>query len=195
MSILDRALAAVTPPESEKDRAEASRNARALARPGDWLSLALDHHDMIRAALDACRRARDPADRAETLKRLAQVLIGHAQAEEAVLYPALDRAGERGDAGRAYGEQIGAKVHLAEIERLEPTSDNWREKVDHLRSAVLHHIYQEENDWFLKLREEAEDDPVWLADRFREEFERYAGSIRPGQMSAAAWSRTEARPH
>lgn len=180
MSIIDKALAAVTPPESEKDRAEAARHARALARRGDWLSLALDHHDQIRDALDVCRRARDPADRVEALKRLERVLIGHAQAEEVVLYPALDRAGERGDAGRAYGEQIGAKVHLAEIDRLEPTSDNWREKVDHLRGAVLHHIYQEESDWFLKLWEQSEDDPAWLSDRFREEFERYAGSERPG---------------
>jgi hypothetical protein len=194
MSILDKALAAVTPPESEKDRAEATRNARAVASSGDWLSLALDHHDMIRAAFEACRRARDPVDRGETLQRLGRVLIGHAQAEEVVLYPALDRAGERGDAGRAYGEQVGAKVHLAEIDRLEPTSDNWREKIEHLRTAVLHHIYQEESDWFLKLKEEAEDDPVWLADRFREEFERYAGSIRPGQMSAAARQPFEARP-
>ena len=180
MSILDKALAAVIPLESDKDRTEATRRARAVAASGDWLSLALDHHDMIRAAFDACRRARDPIDRAETLQRLKRVLIGHAQAEEVVLYPALERAGERGDAGRAYGEQVAAKVHLAEIDRMEPTSDNWREKVDHLRNAVLHHIYEEENDWFLKLKEEAEDDPVWLTERFREEFERYAGVTRPG---------------
>lgn len=179
MSILDKALAAVTPTENDRDRAEATRAARALARPGDWLSLALDHHDAIRAAFDVARRARDPVDRAEALKPLAAALTAHAQAEEVVLYPALVRAGERGDAARAYGEQMAAKIHLADLERMEPTSDNWREKIDQLRQAVLHHMYQEENGWFLELREQSEDDPAWLAARFREEFERYAGPMRP----------------
>ncbi|CAN7320862.1 hemerythrin domain-containing protein [Phenylobacterium sp. LjRoot219] len=198
MSILDKALAAVTPPESELDRAEATRTARTVARPGDWLSLALDHHDMIRAAFDACRRTREPAARTEALKQLALVLLAHAQAEEAVLYPALARAGETGDAGRAYSEQVAAKIHMADLERMEPTSDNWREKLEHIRTAVLHHIYEEENDWFLELKEQSEDDPAFLTARFREEFERYAGSARPVQGEprsfTATWPHTPATP-
>ena len=196
MSILDKALAAVTPRESEHDRAEATRAARAVARPGDWLSLALDHHDLIRAAFDVCRRTREPAARTEALKQLALVLVAHAQAEEVVLYPALARAGETGDAGRAYGEQIAAKIHMADLDRMEATSDNWREKIEHLRTAVLHHIYEEENDWFLELRNQSEDDPAYLAARFREEFERYAGPSRPivREVRSFAAPGSEARP-
>lgn len=179
MSILDKALAVVTPPESDKDRAEATRNARAAATPGDWLSLALDQHDQIRSAFDACRRTREPAARAEALQQLARVLNGHAQAEETVLYPSLFRAGETGHASRAYEEQAAAKIHMADLERLEPFADNWREKLGHLCAEVLHHMYEEENGWFLELQSESEDDPAWLAARFQEEFERYAGSVRP----------------
>lgn len=178
MSILDKALAAVTPPESDKDRAEATRRARAVARHGDWLSLALDQHDLIRVAFDTCRRTREPAARTEALRRLAVVLTGHAQAEEAVLYPALVRTGETGHAGRAYEEQIAAKIHMADLDRMEPTCDNWREKIEHLRAAVLHHIYEEENGWLLELKELTEDDPAWLTARFQAEFERYVGSVR-----------------
>ena len=44
MSIIDKVVAAVTPPESEEARAKARAKAEAAARPGDWLSQILDHH-------------------------------------------------------------------------------------------------------------------------------------------------------
>jgi hypothetical protein len=47
MSILDKVVAAVTPPESEDARKEARAKARGAARPGDWLSMVLDHHLQI----------------------------------------------------------------------------------------------------------------------------------------------------
>ena len=47
MSILDKAIAAVTPPVSDEKRAEAHAKARAAAEPGDWLSQVLDHHEQI----------------------------------------------------------------------------------------------------------------------------------------------------
>lgn len=49
MSILDRAIAAITPPESDEARAEARAKAQAMAKPGDWLSQILDHHRGIEA--------------------------------------------------------------------------------------------------------------------------------------------------
>ena len=57
MSVVDKILSKVTPVPSEEKRAEATAEARARARSGDWLSLALDHHEQIREAFAACRRA------------------------------------------------------------------------------------------------------------------------------------------
>ena len=57
MSIVDKALAAVTPQPSEEKRAQATAEARAAASPGDWLSMVLDHHDEIRSAFAAGRAA------------------------------------------------------------------------------------------------------------------------------------------
>ena len=56
LSVIDKILGAVTPPVSEEKRSEATANARAVADSGDWLSLALDHHDMIRDAFVPCGR-------------------------------------------------------------------------------------------------------------------------------------------
>ena len=175
MSLIDKALGAITPPESEEARTEATRKARAAAGAGDWLSLALDHHDQIRAAFEACRSAQPGVGRAQAMKSLALILNGHSLAEEIVLYPALAKAGEKGHAGMAYGEQTTAKMQMAELERIDPAADDWLEKLEHIRGAVLHHIYEEEDRWFIELKEKFEDQG-FLTRRFMEEFDRYAGS-------------------
>ena len=50
MSFFDKIVAAVTPPESAEDRAEARRIARREAVAGDWLEQILNHHEQIEQA-------------------------------------------------------------------------------------------------------------------------------------------------
>jgi hemerythrin superfamily protein len=174
MSVIDKVLAAVTPPVSEEKRAEATRKARAAAGPGDWLSIALDHHDRIREAFTACRNAQAASDRTAAMKELALVLNGHSLAEEVVLYPALAQAGEKLHAGHAYTEQTTAKMQMAELENIASSTPEWRDKLEHIEGAVLTHIYEEESSWFLKLKEKGERQDH-LTQRFQEEFDRYCG--------------------
>ena len=89
MSILDKAVAAVTPPESEEARLKARAKTRASTTKDDWLGMARNHHEQIEMALAAVKAASDAASRASTLKVLATLLTGHSLAEEAALYPAL----------------------------------------------------------------------------------------------------------
>ncbi|MAK82885.1 hemerythrin domain-containing protein [Phenylobacterium sp.] len=174
MSIIDKVLGAVTPPESEEIRAEATAKARSVAEPGDWLSAALDHHDQIRAGFDACRQAQDGLSRIEAMRRLSRVLVGHSLAEEVVLYPALAKAHEKSHATLAYTEQTTAKMQMAELERIPPEGEAWADKLEHIRGAVLHHIFEEEGFWFLEIKDKYEDQ-AFLDRRFVEEYERYAG--------------------
>jgi hemerythrin superfamily protein len=186
MSLIDKALGAITPPESDEKRAEATAKARQAASPGDWLSMALDHHDQIRTAFETCRTAQDGASRTAAMKRLALVLNGHSLAEEVVLYPALAKGGEKGHAGMAYTEQTTAKMQMAELERIDPVADakGWQEKLEHIRGAVLHHIFEEEGTWFLELKEKY-DNQAFLTHRFREEYERYARGAEAETRAAA----------
>jgi len=171
MSIIDKVLGAITPPEKEEDRAEATAKARAAASPGDWLSLALDHHDQIRGSFEAARTADGPSGRVAALKTLATVLNGHSLAEEVVLYPALAKNGEKAHAGLAYTEQTTAKMQMAELERIDPADQAWLDKLEHIRGAVLHHIFEEEGTWFLELKKAP--DQAFLTRRFAEEYGRY----------------------
>ena len=174
MSIVDKALAMVTPPVSEEKRSEATRNARSASRTGDWLSSVLDHHDGIREAFAKGRSATKAADRLAAMKELALVLNGHSVAEELVLYPAMGQVGEKGHAAHAYLEQTVTKAQMAELETIAPSSKDWLDKWEHIEGAVLTHMFEEESDWLLALHEKAED-PTRLTARYQEEFDRYAG--------------------
>ena len=174
MSVIDKILGAITPPESEEARAEARAKSRALAGEGDWLALALDHHDQIRDAFAACLSTSGPVGRTAAMKKLALVLNGHSLAEEVVLYPALAKGGEKGHASLAYTEQTTAKMQMAELERIDPADEAWADKLEHIQGAVLHHIFEEEGAWFPELKSQY-DYQEFLTRRFREEFERYVG--------------------
>ena len=176
MSILDKAVAAVTPPVSDEKRAQARARARAAASPGDWLSQILDHHEQIEAAFAEVRAASGAGARLQAQKELGTLLTGHSMAEEAVIYPALAHAGKKMHAETAYTQQVAAKMQMAALEHLDPLSEDYLDKLGHLEGAVATHVYEEENDWFLDLKENAPaTDQKKATARYAEEYGRYIG--------------------
>jgi hypothetical protein len=180
MSKLDRVIAAVTLPESAEAWVEDGDMANEAARPGDWLSQILDHHLDIEDAFDEVKSAADISARTLALHQLAIVLTGHAIAEECVIYPALGADGEKAHAAAGYDEQAMVKVQMALIEKLDPMSQNFLDKLEHIEGAVAHHVYAEEGNWFLDLKQRvsAQDDAV-LTLRYAEKYDRYVGSDAP----------------
>ena len=173
MSVLDKVVAAITPPESEEARKEAREKARAAARPGDWLSMVLEHHLQIEQAFEDVKAANTASARRAAAKTLAVILTGHSNAEESVLYPALVAADEKSHATTAYTEQAAAKIQMGLLERLAPMSQEYLDKLEHIRGAVAHHVYEEEGTWFLDLKEKVSaQEQSELAQRYAEEFER-----------------------
>jgi hypothetical protein len=174
MSILDKVVAAVTPLESDEERAEARAKARNAATDGDWLSLVLDHHLQIEAAFAAVKAATDAPSRVGAQKRLALLLTGHSIAEEAVIYPALVKADEEAHSTKAYTEQSAAKVQMGLLEDLDPMSQEYEDKLEHIRGAVAHHVYEEEGNWFVDLKNKLPpSDQTKITFRYQEEFSRY----------------------
>lgn len=180
MTILDKVVAAITPEPNDEKIAETRAAARAVASGVGWLTMVLDHHDEIEAAFAAVKGATTATGRRAAQKALALILTGHSLAEETVIYPAMALGDQKGHSGEAYTEQSAAKVQLAALDDLEPMSQDYLDKLEHLRSAVAHHVYEEESGWFLELRAQA-DGPknARMTRRYREEFERYMGSDDP----------------
>lgn len=177
MSILDKVIAAVTPPESDEARLEARTQATNAAMPGDWLDQILQHHMDLEDAFAATKSGVDGASRTAALKELAVLLTGHAIAEEAVIYPAMADEHEKAHAAMGYDEQAMVKVQMALLEKLDPMSQDFIDKLEHIEGAVKHHMYQEEGTWFLKLKEKVSaPDEAMLTRRYAEEYERYVGA-------------------
>lgn len=177
MSILDKAIAAVTPPESDEARAKARAKAEAAAAPGSWLAQILDHHREIEAQFAAVKGATTPDGRRSAQKKLGLILTGHSVAEEAAIYPALAADKQVGHAELAYQEQAAAKMEMGLLERLDPMSEDYLDKLEHIRGAVAHHIYSEEGTWFLELSEDIDAaEQALITKRYTEEFERYSGA-------------------
>ena len=176
MSILDKVVAAVTPPESEEARVAARAKAEAIAQPGDWLSQILGHHRAIQAKFGELKRAATVSERVAVQKELSVLLAGHAIAEEMAIYPAMAGEHQPGHSELAYQEQSAAKMELGLLEKLDPLSQDYQDKLGHIEGAVTHHIYSEEATWFPKLVEDSSpEEHEAITARYREEYGRYIG--------------------
>lgn len=175
MSLIDKLAAAIMPPETAQERANARTVAESLAGQGDWLSTVLDHHRRIEALFEAALNG-EADRRRQSLGRLAILLTGHSQAEEAVLYPALAESNQKDNAQLAYEEQAMVKIEMALLQKLDPLSQEWRDKLTHIRDAVAHHVFEEEGRWFPHLQQHLlPEERARIDERFVEEFTRYAG--------------------
>jgi len=191
MSLLDKFVASVAPPESDETRMQARHNARAQAAPDGWLQLILDDHERIERAFEAVRSAGDARQQRMAELELATLLNGHAAAEEAVIYPEMADTDQKSHAMLGYEEQAATKVQLGLLSKLEPMSQEYLDKLEHIRGAVLHHMYQEENTWLVPLERQllSERQPV-LRERYRQEMSRYSAHSRqdgPDDRSAMGW--------
>jgi len=76
----------------------------------------------------------------------------------------------------AYEEQQMAKIQQAMLEKLDPMSAEWRQKLEHIKSAVQQHVYEEEGSRFAELAKAlSPGGSVRLSRRYAEEFKRYCG--------------------
>lgn len=194
MTILDKVIAAVTPDPTPEERLSARARAQEAAVESPWLESVLTHHQQVEAAFAAVKSATSASAQRSEEKRLATLLTGHSLAEEAVLYPAMALGDQKGHATEAYTEQSAAKMNLAALETLEPLSQDYLDKLEHVRNAVALHVYQEESTWFPELARQGNPAlQARLTSRYLEEFTRYMGNDAGGAAAlrgtspGAAW--------
>ena len=190
MSLLDKIVASVAPPESDETRMQARHNARTQAAPEGWVQLILEDHERIERAFEAVKAAPDAAAQRLAELELSTLLNGHSAAEEAVIYPEMADTDQKGHAMMGYEEQAATKVQLGLLGKLQPMSQEYLDKLEHIRGAVLHHMYQEESSWLITLeREMLSDRQLVLRSRYQEEMSRYSAYTRQGTDggSAMAW--------
>ncbi|HWN07719.1 MAG TPA: hemerythrin domain-containing protein [Pyrinomonadaceae bacterium] len=101
--------------------------------------------------------------REELFTQLKSELDLHAQIEETILYPALEKADETREITlEAYEEHRLVKQLLKELESMDKSEEQWTARFTVLKENIEHHVEEEEDEMFKKARkvlseEEAED--------------------------------------
>ncbi|SDC12892.1 hemerythrin domain-containing protein [Actinokineospora iranica] len=100
------------------------------------------------------------SDRAKVLDELAHLLVAHAEAEEAEVYPALRRYKDIPDGEVDHGREEHAEGHqalLALMEIEDTEADAWEDALEELVTAINHHVDEEERTILNDARENVAD--------------------------------------
>ncbi|MEU5795974.1 hemerythrin domain-containing protein [Streptomyces sp. NPDC047813] len=116
-----------------------------MAETQDVVELILQDHRRMEDLFHLMRSVE--ADRAAALQEFAGLLIAHAQAEEAEVYPALKRYKNIDDEEVEHGEHEhdeGNEALLDLMEVADVGSEEWDAKLEALAEAIAHHTDEEE---------------------------------------------------
>ena len=109
--------------------------------------------DELFKQLEALRGKDEPVEKRRLVDLVIEQLSVHAAIEEEVVYPLLrERVGDDFPVLEALEEHHLAKVSLAEIEKLPPTSERFDAKVSVLIENIRHHVEEEETELFELMR-------------------------------------------
>ncbi|AKG20517.1 hemerythrin domain-containing protein [Calothrix sp. 336/3] len=97
----------------------------------------------------------DPQKIQEYFGQLYKDLTVHAEAEEQVVYPAVQPF--YSDVQELYNEQAEMKVMLKQLKALNPTSSEFKNELRRLKDAVMDHVRQEESTMFAVIRNNCND--------------------------------------
>lgn len=124
----------------------------------DAITLLKKDHKTVEQLFKRYEQAGDRAyvEKRQIVDRIIEELSVHAAIEEQLFYPAAraEVPETEGDALESMEEHHIVKWQLAELEQLDPRDERFDAKVTVLIENVRHHVDEEENEFFPKVREE-----------------------------------------
>lgn len=123
--------------------------------PRDAITLLKQDHRIVEKLFDDFEQADD--DQLQHIaERVCQLLTVHAQIEEELMYPPAKEALEDEEdielVNEANVEHQSAKDLIAKIDDMTPEDENFKATVKVLAEYVKHHVKEEENELFPKLK-------------------------------------------
>ena len=121
----------------------------------DAFTLLKTDHKTVAGLMDKIEATTERAvkGREETFTQLKTELDIHAEIEEKILYPVLEKADETHDISlEAYEEHRIVKQLLTELAAEPKDAEEWTAKFKVLKENVEHHVEEEEGEMFKKAR-------------------------------------------
>ncbi|MGD9959232.1 hemerythrin domain-containing protein [Nocardioides sp.] len=123
----------------------------------DAIVLLKNDHKEIRRLFTAFEKAGDQAfvAKGKTVDRIIELLTVHTYIENEVMYPRVRELlpALEDDILESYEEHHVADVLVSELAAMKPQDERFTAKATVLIENVRHHIEEEEQDWFPKVRE------------------------------------------
>ncbi|CPR13234.1 hemerythrin HHE cation binding domain-containing protein [Mycobacterium bohemicum DSM 44277] len=152
-----------------------------IESPDEVVAFLKAQHNLIEDMFDEVLHASNPEAREEPFVKLRQLLAVHETAEEMIVHPRVRRETDSGDdiVDARLKEEHEAKELLAQIEKLDITSQEFVGELTKLREAVLDHAAHEESEEF----------PVLQRNLDTDDLERMGSAVRAAEAIAPT------RPH
>jgi hemerythrin superfamily protein len=110
-------------------------------------------HRLVEKLFDGIEKA-DGAERQPLIDQLATSLRGHMELEEQVVYPAMEPVVGHEHVEEGNAEHQLARKGLDDMIAMAPDQPGFGAALDSVKGGVSHHVDEEENDVFPKLRKE-----------------------------------------
>ncbi|HET9872186.1 MAG TPA: hemerythrin domain-containing protein [Propionibacteriaceae bacterium] len=122
----------------------------------DAIVVLRDDHKEMRRLFRAFSSAGDDADkeRGEIATKIIEALTAHTYIENEIMYPEVRKLlpGLEDDILESYEEHHVADVLTMELAAMKPSDERFTAKMTVLIENVTHHMDEEEQDWFPKVR-------------------------------------------
>lgn len=140
-------------PARKKSSKQKSAKRRGTARSADAIALLKADHMKVQDLFSQFEKARND-DRKRTLaEQICAELTVHTTIEEEIFYPAAREALDDDDLlDEADVEHASAKELISQIQGGSPADDKWDAKVTVLGEYIKHHVKEEQNEMFPKVR-------------------------------------------
>jgi hemerythrin superfamily protein len=114
-----------------------------------------DHKEVRGLFRDFQKPKTTPAEKGRIVKRIIELLTVHTYIENEVMYPQVrERLPElEDDVLESYEEHHVADVLVMELAAMKPSDERFEAKTTVLIENVQHHMDEEEQEWFPKVRE------------------------------------------
>lgn len=171
-----------------------ARKSAGKRQPSDAIALLRADHQLVQGLFDQFEKTRSDDRKSKLAQQICQELTVHAQIEEEIFYPAARGVLRDEDLlDEATVEHQGAKDLIAQIEHSRPGAELFDAKVTVLGEYVKHHVKEEQNEMFPKLRKTKLDLKALGEQLQARKMELMGGSAAKGSRSRAAERLTGSR--
>jgi hemerythrin superfamily protein len=140
-------------PARKKASRTKSAKRRGAARSADAIALLRADHAKVQDLFSQFEKARADDRKRLLAQRICAELTVHTTIEEEIFYPAVREVLDDEDLlDEAAVEHASAKELISQIQAGSPEDDKWDAKVTVLGEYVKHHVKEEQNEMFPKLR-------------------------------------------